>query len=974
MAQKKSKLLERLEAKEAKEAEEAQEKKRVPHNKGKKKDSQQPVEVVCACGCGTVFQVPYAKWRQAQGIAQKRGHEPRLFYDRKHYYQWQRQQKILEEGDPQRIVQVRCAGCGEYFNTTYELYRKGKKFCNDDCKKEFWKKKQRMREEELKQRERDSRVEKVYEVPYTPHPTQWEVHKSKARFKVLACLPPGEMIPGEYKPIEEVCIGDTVFGRSKLPEKVLDTMSREFNGHLIEINARYILPFRVTSEHPILISKVIRNDNFEAFKKGRRPKKTIWKVVETKWVEAGNLKDYLDQQDRYNKWCLHIPRLESGEDIREYTLRPLKCRFDHDKGMFPINEDTAWAMGLYIAEGCNSLGTIAYNLGKNEEDTLGAKLVNIFNGLGYHVGYRTYERDNTWRATISSTPLAELFELKFGKGAGNKRIPNEILMHPNVDIIKSFLRGYFDGDGYIDYSRGQVKAKTNSKVLALQLQLLIARLGFQASLRKVKRNPVGYIKGRKIHNRPAYTISVSSSAFGQLLGYPIADKHIREFGFMTDDVWLVPLSGIKEIPYSGLVYNLSTTDETFLINNVVGHNCGSRWGKDRCTINEFIMRFVDMLYEDRPDTLVPRVHGWIIAPTFPMARQIWRELKYFMPEELVMAKNEADKTMTTVMDGFIEVKSAEDPNSLVGVGLDIVTITEAARIKHLDEVWAFVRGRLTSPGRGPGGNGGVAFINSTPNVATGAYFRKLWLLGRDREKNPDWESFHFPTSTNPYIKPEEIEEARRTLPDRIFRQEFLAEFLEGEGAVFTNITKCAKGVIQEPAPNETYVIGFDPARAVDFSAVAVRDSKGQVVFLERYTGKPWTWQVNRVEMLAKRYNHAKVIMDRTGLGETLVEALAQRGVDVEGVFFTQAVKEQLVNHLAYLMEQEMICYPDESYLIDELTDYSYSVSPSGKISYGNKDGHDDAVTALMLCMRDFDIATQTLPFMGFLLGGQRKMA
>lgn len=942
--------------------------KRVPHNKGKKKDNHQMVTCICSY-CNKSFEAEYRRWRLVQERALKRGEEPRIYCCRDHYY---KHFKEMNKGkDPQRIVNWPCAGCGEMITDTYEKWAKGKKFHNEECQRLYLKKQNEKKKAELKKKEEDGKVDVVYEVPYEPHPAQWEVHRSKARFKVLACLPPGELIPGEYKPIEEIQIGETVFNRDGSLGKVLNTMNREFNGHLIEVNARYILPFKVTPEHPILLSEVIRNDNYDAFKAGRRPKKTVWRINQTKWVEAGDLDKYLALQDKYHKWCLHIPRLKASEEVQECPLRPLKNHLTYDKGSFPITKETAWAMGLYVAEGNSGAnGIVQFALGNHELNMI-SRLVSVFESIGYSP--ITREVGSVISVQICSTSLSELFSQLFGKGAGNKRIPDEIMMHPDEKIVLSFLRGYFDGDGHLDTKRGQLSAKTNSKVLALQIQMLFARLGYVAALLHGLREETIIIEGRRVNANPYYRVATTSTPAIQALGYYVHSKQVREYAFVRDSVILTPLSNVVKIPYDGKVYNLSTTDETFSINNIICHNCGTRWGKDRSTINEFIMRFVEMLEEDRPDHLVPRVHGWILAPTFPMARQIWRELKHFMPEPLIVSKNEADKTMTTVKDGFIEVKSCDDSGALVGVGLDCLTLTEAARVKHLDEVWAFLRGRLSSPGRGPGGKGGIAFINSTPNINTGQFFRKLWLMGRDREANPEWESFHFPTSTNPYIKPEEIEEARKTLPDRLFRQEFLAEFLEGEGAVFSNIQKCAKGALVEPDPDETYVIGYDPARAVDYSAIVIRDTNGQVVHVERSTGKPWTWQVNRIEALSHKYNHARVIMDRTGLGEALVEALAQRLGDsqVEGVFFTQATKESLVNHLAYLMEQEMITYPDIDYLLDELTDYSYKVSQNGRISYGNPEGHDDVVTALMLAMRDFDTRTQTLPYIGLLLGAKR---
>ena len=132
-------------------------------------------------------------------------------------------------------------------------------------------------------------------------------------------------------------------------------------------------------------------------------------------------------------------------------------------------------------------------------------------------------------------------------------------------------------------------------------------------------------------------------------------------------------------------------------------NCGNRTGKDRFSNMAGIMYFVECLNEnrhiDRPD-IVPSVYWWIIAPTETMAMQNWRELKKFFPKDWVVGISNTTMTMQTIGNGMIEVRSAYDPESLVGVGLDLVTITEAARIKDLEIVWANLEARLSSPGRG----------------------------------------------------------------------------------------------------------------------------------------------------------------------------------------------------------------------------------------------------------------------------------
>jgi hypothetical protein len=56
-----------------------------------------------------------------------------------------------------------------------------------------------------------------------------------------------------------------------------------------------------------------------------------------------------------------------------------------------------------------------------------------------------------------------------------------------------------------------------------------------------------------------------------------------------------------------------------------------------------------------------------------------------------------------------------------------------------------------------------------------------------------------PTSANPAIDPAEIADARRDLPELVFAQEYLAEFVSWEGAVFRKILDAVTDIPQGKA-------------------------------------------------------------------------------------------------------------------------------------------------------------------------------
>lgn len=145
---------------------------------------------------------------------------------------------------------------------------------------------------------------------------------------------------------------------------------------------------------------------------------------------------------------------------------------------------------------------------------------------------------------------------------------------------------------------------------------------------------------------------------------------------------------------------------------------------------------------------------------------------------------------------WLQFKTAEEPDSLRGEGIDFVVFDEAAHIDHLEEMWEqCVRPSLMD-------RRGDAWFISTPNGFN--YFNNLFLRSRD---HTDWGAFQFPTSSNPHIAYEEIAELRKSLPALVARQEIDAEFVQLAGALFKrqNIT------VIDTEPMIAYVRSWDLA-------------------------------------------------------------------------------------------------------------------------------------------------------------------
>ena len=135
-----------------------------------------------------------------------------------------------------------------------------------------------------------------------------------------------------------------------------------------------------------------------------------------------------------------------------------------------------------------------------------------------------------------------------------------------------------------------------------------------------------------------------------------------------------------------------------------------------------------------------------------------------------------DRTMQRVSlgRGSIQLRSWDSRSGLRSGANDLLIVDEAAHIPGFKDIWEQEL-RPTLADR----KGGALFI-STPKGLN--YFHDLFR--HEAEGNPEWKSFQMPTSKNPFIDPAEIEAARKDLPQLVFQQEYLAEFVQLAGALF----------------------------------------------------------------------------------------------------------------------------------------------------------------------------------------------
>ena len=331
--------------------------------------------------------------------------------------------------------------------------------------------------------------------------------------------------------------------------------------------------------------------------------------------------------------------------------------------------------------------------------------------------------------------------------------------------------------------------------------------------------------------------------------------------------------------------------------------------------------------------------AWWVAPSYPVAMVGWRLIRRLASQVPGAEIRQSERLVSFPNGGEIQVRSADNPDSLRGEGLDFVVFDECAFI-HEDAWQEAVRPALSD-------RLGRALFISTPKGRN--WFWRLWQRCID-DHDHEWHGWQLPTAANPYIAPAEIEAARLGLPERIFAQEFLAQFLDDAGGVFRRVMDAATATaLEKPISGAAYVAGVDVADATDFTAISILDTRARSqVYLDRFNRVGYEALEDRIYAAYKCWNVQTMIIEDNSIGQPVIDHLRRRGMNIVPFHTSAASKAPLIQALQSAFEHGEIRILNDPIQIGELQAYEGKRMASG-MAYSAPSGvHDDTVMALAL--------------------------
>jgi hypothetical protein len=350
------------------------------------------------------------------------------------------------------------------------------------------------------------------------------------------------------------------------------------------------------------------------------------------------------------------------------------------------------------------------------------------------------------------------------------------------------------------------------------------------------------------------------------------------------------------------------------------------------------------------------------APTADQTTAFWDTCKKALAEPLAQGaiyKNETNRLLEMPGgQGRIRSKTAWDADSLRGDYADLLILDEYS-IMH-PSAWEEVGAPMLLD------NGGDAIFIFTPKRKNHAFHLYQRAIGDDSGR---WAAFHFTSHDNPYLDKTALAEITQDMGEDAYRQEILAEFLEGSGSVFRNLDACMHAPTTTPAAHSghTLVMGADWGKQNDMTALSIGcvDCRVEVAH-DRFNQIDYAFQRARLAAMVEKWGVAAVLAESNAMGDPIVEELQRSGLPVIAFATTVSSKPPLIENLALTFERAEWQFLADPIWTGELESYERKVSAlTGRSSYSAPQGlHDDTVVSRALMVWQGTQSSSKLLFFG----------
>ena len=312
--------------------------------------------------------------------------------------------------------------------------------------------------------------------------------------------------------------------------------------------------------------------------------------------------------------------------------------------------------------------------------------------------------------------------------------------------------------------------------------------------------------------------------------------------------------------------------------------------------------------------------------------------------EIYRTVNRSELLLEYASGSTIQFFSAERYDNIRGFTFEYLVCDEFAFMS--EQAWTEVlRATVLVKGR-------KVLLISTPKGRN--HFYKLYQMDG---YNPQYKSFTMTSYDNPIIIPSEIDDAKQTLPDHVFRQEYLAEFIDGGAGMFKDVQ-----INNVPEMTGRYYAGIDVGRADDYTVLTILNNKSEMIYCDRWRQMDWTEIVQKIKQQLEKYN-PDTLIEVNSVGDAVFEMLRNEipSVYIAPFVTTSKSKQDIIENLIVANQDKTLKVLQNEWLLKELEVFSYEYNPKTRsVKYSAPFGfHDDGVMSLAIAYQSFRQAEKT---------------
>ena len=338
--------------------------------------------------------------------------------------------------------------------------------------------------------------------------------------------------------------------------------------------------------------------------------------------------------------------------------------------------------------------------------------------------------------------------------------------------------------------------------------------------------------------------------------------------------------------------------------------------------------------------------GAFIMATEAQTRKVFRSMVKWVPAQLIKRKNNTNgsREIEFINGTLLSFFSSGSYDTIAGNSFDFLIGDEFALWNR--HAWGIIRPTLAAKPKAK------VILASTPRGKNDFYKECVKGMSND---NTFVQHYRMSYKDNAMYDLREIEDARKTMPIELFKQEYLAEFIDGISIVFGNIDKVQ--LVKEwakPIENTKYYFGLDiSGDGEDKTVLTVLDQNGKTVLIHEVEAVSHPDQARELAPIIKSFGSDIVgYGEKNGLGNSLCDLLIEDKINIFKWITTNDSKQELVSDLITDINSLEIKLPTSDLcptLDDEMSMYMAVRTKTNKLSYTHPIGmHDDYVDSLMI--------------------------